>query len=253
MAKLPKTGVTYSSLYEKDCTLAEVIKNLGLKSLSRKAERQIRDRLGFALGTWEAPHPPFVIKDIVRLLNSYAKCLKALEKLGTIARAGFASEDEIVVGGELVQILASEPAIGSVKGAHAYLKDFSDRAGTLSSACRLAARNLQSKKGKSGKPRFNWYDDFTAVLLEICANNGIEPTVGVDDVSGAARGGLAQLASGFEPLTHANGDGKEAPTQSEAAQRKTTKRRRLKSLKAMARRRTPCPDSYPGDGLGPSP
>ena len=96
MAKLPKTGVTYSSLYEKDCTLAEVIKNLGLKSLSRKAERQIRDRLGFALGTWEAPHPPFVIKDIVRLLNSYAKCLKALEKLGTIARAGFASEDEIV-------------------------------------------------------------------------------------------------------------------------------------------------------------
>lgn len=128
MAKLPKTGVTYSSLYEKDCTLAEVIKNLGLKSLSRKAERQIRDRLGFALGTWEAPHPPFVIKDIVRLLNSYAKCLKALEKLGTIARAGFASEDEIVVGGELVQILASEPAIGSVKGAHAYPKDFSDRA-----------------------------------------------------------------------------------------------------------------------------
>jgi len=200
MAKLPKTGVTYSSLYEKDCTLAEVIKNLGLKSLSRKAERQIRDRLGFALGTWEAPHPPFVIKDIVRLLNSYAKCLKALEKLGTIARAGFASEDEIVVGGELVQILASEPAIGSVNGAHAYLKDFSDRAGTLSSACRLAARNLQSKKGKSGKPRFNWYDDFTAVLLEICANNGIEPTVGVDDVSGAARGGLAQLASGFERL-----------------------------------------------------
>ena len=47
MAKLAKTGVTYSSLYEKDCTLAEVIKNLGLKSLSRKAERQIRDRLGF--------------------------------------------------------------------------------------------------------------------------------------------------------------------------------------------------------------
>src|SRR4029078_4104638 len=182
------------------------------------------------------------------------------EKLGTIARAGFASEDEIVVGGELVQILASEPAIGSVKGAHAYLKDFSDRAGTLSSACRLAARNLQSKKGKSGKPRFNWYDDFTAVLLEICANNGIEPTVGVDDVSGAARGGLGSarlwiraLTSSRNARTHANGDGKEAPTQSEAAQRKTTKRRRLKSLKAMARRRTPCPDSYPGNGLGPSP
>src|SRR4029078_3637590 len=65
---------------------------------------------------------------------------------------------------------------------------------------RHSPRNLQSKKGKSGKPRFKWYADFTAVLLEICANNGIEPTVGVDDVSGAARGGLAQLASGFERL-----------------------------------------------------
>jgi hypothetical protein len=154
MAKLPKTGVSYSSLYEKDCTLAAVIKNLGLKSLSKKEERQKRDRLGFALGTWEAPHPPFVIKDIVRLLNRHAKCLKELEKLGTIARGGFANEDEIVVGGELVKMLSSEPAIGSVERAHAYLKDFSDRVGTLSSACRLAARNLQSKKGKSGKPRF---------------------------------------------------------------------------------------------------
>jgi len=100
----------------------------------------------------------------------------------------------------LVQILASKPDIGSVEGAHAYLKDFSDKVGTLSSACRLAARNLQSKKGKGGKPRFNWYDDFTALLLEICANNGIALTVGVDAVSGAALGGLAQLASGFERL-----------------------------------------------------
>ena len=99
-----------------------------------------------------------------------------------------------------MRILASEPAIGSVEGAHAYLKDFSDRAGTLSSSCRLASRNLQCKKGKSGNPRFNWYDDFTAVLLEIGVNNGIEPTVGVDDVSGAALDGLARLASGFERL-----------------------------------------------------
>jgi hypothetical protein len=52
MAKLPRTGVAYQCLYEHDGTLAELIASLELKPLSKNAEREIRDRLGFALAKW---------------------------------------------------------------------------------------------------------------------------------------------------------------------------------------------------------
>ena len=56
MAKLPRTGVAYQSLYEYDGTLAELIASLELKPLSKNAERKIRNRLGFALAKWEEPN-----------------------------------------------------------------------------------------------------------------------------------------------------------------------------------------------------
>jgi hypothetical protein len=56
MAKLQGTGAAYQCLYEKDCTLSEVMASLGLKPVSRKAERTIRERLGFALAKWEEPY-----------------------------------------------------------------------------------------------------------------------------------------------------------------------------------------------------
>lgn len=200
MAKLPRTGVTYQCLYECDCTLPEVMESLGLKRLSRKAERKIRDQLGIALGKWDEPYPAFLVKDVVSSLNAHAKRLDEVDKLGTTTRVGFSRTDEIAVSGQLVQVLASSPTIGSVEEAQAYLRDFCDRAHTIASACRAAARNLQSMKGKGGKSPFDWYDGFTAVLVEICKQNRIEPTAGIDDVSGEPVGGLAKQAAGFERL-----------------------------------------------------
>jgi hypothetical protein len=64
MAKLPRTGVAYRSPDEREVTLAEIVASLGLKPLSKKAEREIRDRLGFALATWDEPYTALQIKDV---------------------------------------------------------------------------------------------------------------------------------------------------------------------------------------------
>jgi len=56
MAKLPRTGIAYQCLDEREVTLAEIVVGLGLKPLSKKAEREIRNRLGFALATWDEPY-----------------------------------------------------------------------------------------------------------------------------------------------------------------------------------------------------
>ena len=109
MAKLPRTGVAYRSPDEREVT------SLGLKPLSKKAEREIRDRLGFALATWDEPYTALQIKDIAGALKAHAKRLDQIAPLGTITRSGFAREHDIAVGGQLIQILASNPAIGNVR------------------------------------------------------------------------------------------------------------------------------------------
>jgi hypothetical protein len=200
MAKLPRSGVAYQFLYEYDCTLSEVMASLGLRPLSKKAERKLRDRLGFALAKWEEPYTAIEIKDVVSSLTAHAKRLDEITPLGAITRVGFGRGHEIAVSGQLVQFLASDPAIGSVEAAHAYLSEFCDKANTIASACLAAVSKLRSTKGKSGKSRYDWYDEFTAVLADICKQNKIEPSVGIDRISGEPRGSLFEIASAFERL-----------------------------------------------------
>jgi hypothetical protein len=200
MAKLPRTGVSYQILDERDVTLAEIVASLGLKRLTKKAEREIRHRLGFAVAMWDEPYTALQIRDVAGSLKAHAKGLDQIATLGTITRSGFAREHDIAVGGQLIQILASDPAIGSVEAAHEYLRSFCDSASIIAPACRTAAANLHSRKGRSGKLRYGWYDEFTAVLLDICEKNRIEPTFWTDRISGEAAGNLPRIASAFERL-----------------------------------------------------
>jgi hypothetical protein len=60
--------------------------------------------------------------------------------------------------------------------------------------------SLQSTKGQSGKARYGWYDEFTAVLLDVCRQNKIKPTVRIDRISGEPDGTLSRIAPAFERL-----------------------------------------------------
>jgi hypothetical protein len=200
MAKLPRTGVAYQCLYEWESTLAEIVADLGLKPFRKKAEREIRFRLGVALAKWEEPKTALQIKRVVGSLNAQAKRLDEMSSLGTIARMGLAHEQDIETSGRLARCLTSNPAIGSIEAAHAYLEDFCHRASVIASGCRAAATSLQSTKGQSGRSRYGWYDEFTAVLLDVCKQNNIEPTIGFDSSSDEAVGTLSKIAAAFERL-----------------------------------------------------
>jgi len=200
MAKLPRTGVGYQFLYEYDCTLPGVMASLGLKRLSKKAERKIRDRFGFALAKREEPYAAVEVHDVVSSLNSHAKRLDKFAPIAGVAKGGMCHTEDIEVACRLAQILSEDSTVGNLAAAHAYLGDFGDRAAMIASACRSAAKRLEPIKGKGGKHRYDWYDEFTAVLVEICKQNKIEPTVGLDRVTGEAVGGLSAVASAFERL-----------------------------------------------------
>ena len=200
MAKLPRTGVAYQCLYECEITLAEIVASLKLKPLNKKAEREIRHRLGLALAKWEEPYTALQIKDVVGALKAHAKKLDEIASLGAITRMDLAHEQDIETSGRLARCLTSNPAIESIEAAHAYLEDFCHRAGVIASGCWAAARSLQSMKGQSGKSRYGWYDEFTAVLLDVCQQNKIKPTIGFDSSSDEAVGTLSKIAAAFERL-----------------------------------------------------
>jgi len=127
MAKLPRTGAAYQCLNERDTTLAEIVASLKLKPLSKKAEREIRNRLGLALAKWEEPKTALQIKRVVGSLNAHAKRLDEIASLGTITPVGFAHKQDIETSARLARCLTSNPAIGSIEAAHAYLEDFCHR------------------------------------------------------------------------------------------------------------------------------
>jgi hypothetical protein len=227
MPKLPRTGVAYRSLDEREVTLAEIVASLGLKRLSKKAEREIRDRLGVALAMWDEPYSALQIKDIAGALKAHARRLEQIAPLGVITRSGFAREHDIEVGGRLVQALVSTPTIGNVKAAHDYLRSFCDKAKTIASSCRAAAQRLQSIKGQGGRISYDWYDGFTGVLLGLCRQNAIKPSLGNDRISGEPVGNLFKFASEFERLLPNNMRSREPATMMKRLQR---------SLRRLAKR-----------------
>src|SRR5262249_53270699 len=113
MAKLPRTGVAYRSLYQQKCTLSEFIERLGLKRLSKKAERQLRQRLGFAIAKWEEPYPAFEIDDVARLLKSRASSLDKVAQLGAVAKGGICRTDEIETAVRVAQALSEIHSVSS--------------------------------------------------------------------------------------------------------------------------------------------
>src|SRR5262245_41625868 len=178
MAKLPRTGVAYQSLYQQKCALSEVIENLGLKRLSKKAERQLRQRLGFAIAKWEEPYPAIEIDDVARLLKSRASSLDKVAGLGAVAKGGIFCTDAIETAVRGAQALSEIPSVSSLSSAYDYLEDFGDRALVIASACRT--EKLRLAKGIGGRPLQHWHDEFAAILLDICEQNRIEPTARLD-------------------------------------------------------------------------
>ena len=211
MVKLPKSGVTYQFPFERDpgqrepdVTLTEIVNSLGLKPLTRKAEREIRHRLGFALGKWEAPRATFDLGDVISSMSSHAKALEKLVAVASISKGGHLErrylERDMHVCFQLVQELRQALGLADIAAAHTYLADFADRGATIASAARSAEKRLKGNRGTGGGSPYKWYDEFTAVLLDLCKQNNIEPKLGIDRYSGELVGGLAKIAAGFEKL-----------------------------------------------------
>ena len=209
MPRLSRTGSSGASLYEMETTLEKVVADLGLAPLSAEEESRIRDRLAVVIGRGidenaASPklnsHGKIQVKDILATLGAIARNLQAAEQNLRGCETGLQSAHNIEVVTKVREILARNPELGDLVKADKFLSDCCDRLKTISHACLVAAKDLGSTKGKAGRKRLDWLDDFRAVLMSVADQNGIRPTIITDRETGEVKGRFLDLAVGFEQL-----------------------------------------------------
>jgi hypothetical protein len=127
----------------------------------------------------------------------------------------------------LGSILASDPEVGSRQQANKLIDSFRRDAAKLGHACRITAHELKQQVGQRGRPRGDWYDDFTALLLEIAAAAGVNPSSGKDRVSGERVGWLVDAAQALETFVH---PGMRSPSREACGKRLEQSLKALKQL-----------------------
>jgi hypothetical protein len=64
----------------------------------------------------------------------------------------------------------------------------------------VAYADLNRKAANEGRAPLLWYDDFTALLLDIADKAGVEPALGKDRVDRVRTGWLFKAAQALEPF-----------------------------------------------------
>jgi hypothetical protein len=105
---------------------------------------------------------------------------------------------DVEIVSQLAERMALDPAVGSIAAAKDSMASFGQRASAIARNCLAVGVHLNSRTAKPGRSRFDWYDKFTALLLEIAQKAGVEPTSQKDRVTGEWSGWLFAAARALE-------------------------------------------------------
>ena len=220
MARLRRSGASFSSLYEYKITLMEVISGLGFRPLSKKAESFVRYKMGRAIGEWirsEGDYqasdaklyidakldidPKLDIEDIQQSLNRLATRLDQVNDILSAVEGGIHHIHFIELAGQITSALSENPEIGSIEEAQKFLTDFRDRAGTVAHGARVATWLLSTlPKRRPGRIQQGWHDDFTRAVTRVCELNAVPIVLSTNRDSGKPEGRFFDAAAALEQL-----------------------------------------------------
>jgi len=205
MAQLARTGSSCASLYECETTLAQVFSELGLRPLSASEETEIRSRFGEVIGRALmkievteklSPDAKLKTKQIAGMLRAIARDFQAHEPLLRGAQDGIRQSHEIEVANRIRRTLRSNPEVRI--DPDQFLNDSCERLKTISEACLVAARYLESAKSEAGRKAIDWFDDYTRTLVWIAEKNGIRAKLVNDRSADIPAGRFFDIALGME-------------------------------------------------------
>jgi hypothetical protein len=189
-------GTPFKSNAELGKVLAELCPEA---KFSQPDTNEVYWRLGRMIGQWSAEDGRLDIAPLTETFTAMGKELQKFARILSGHKTGLHEIHDIVVVSRLAMILALDPEVGSRRQADDLIASFRGQAAKVAHACLVAARDLkQTVVGESGRPRAEWHDQFTALLLEIAEKAGVEPRLSKDRISGARAGWLLDAARALE-------------------------------------------------------
>ncbi len=203
MARLRTSGAIICSPYRSESELKIVLDRLGVGEILGEAEvREVHGSLGFVIGKWlgevQRLDIPPVAKALLSIGRNLTEIAKALEALNTGLRADF----DIQVALLLARYVAMDPTVGSLDRAKDLLGSLQTQASQVGHASLVAHADLATQSGKPGRPRMDWYDDFTALLFDLSAKGHVTPRLQKDRITGARSGWLFDAAQALESFLY---------------------------------------------------
>jgi hypothetical protein len=176
MARFPSSGSGIVSPIRVEAELGEVLADLCTSyTFDELAIDEIYLKLGIIVGKWLSEQERVEVDPIAKALLRMARNLSEVSHLMSGLELGLRNRFEITVASHVAKYLALEPTIGSADKARELMSSLRRQADQVSHVCMVGYVDLSNQAGKRGRLASEWYDDFTALLLEVAAKAGVQP------------------------------------------------------------------------------
>lgn len=201
MRRLPITGASLSTPALGEDELKRVLDEVGVSEFFDDREKHaLYMKIAAVYGAWFSERESREVKPVAKAVLTTAKGLLEAAKFLSGDETGFRTHVEIETTSAAARALARDQTVGSVAAGHEILRTFRKEAERIGHACMAAYADLTQKDDGEDHKRLVWYDDFTALLLEIARKAGVKPTVGKDRITGTRTGWLFKAAQALEPF-----------------------------------------------------
>src|SRR5262249_38372719 len=159
---------------------------------------------------------------------STSRNLSEVSRLLSGRETGFHTGVEISVTNETVRYLALDPSLDPTTTAGEFVSAFARDAARIAHVCMVAYVALPDRSAEGGRPPLDWYDDFTALLLELADRAVVAPSLRKDRITGVRSGWLFEAAQALESFLWPN---MRSPSPEACGKRLERSRRRLREAK----------------------
>jgi hypothetical protein len=201
LKRLPITGASIATSALGEEELKRVLDGLGLSESFDDGEvHALYLKIAAVHGAWFSEQESREVKPVAKAVLTTAEALREAAKFLSGHETGFRTHVEVETTSAAARALACDPTVGSIAAGHEILGTFRKEAERIGHACMVAYAELTQKDDREDHKRLRWYDDFTALLLEVAQKAGANPSIGKDRITGFRTGWLFKAAQALEPF-----------------------------------------------------
>jgi hypothetical protein len=199
MARLPVSGAAIATPLRGEMELRPVLAELQVgHTFEESAIRELYWNLGQIVGRWLSEEQRLEVSPVAKALLSMASSLSEISVVLRALEPGLSRRLEVEVATRVAEYLALDPTVGSREKAEELLSALQQNAAQVAHVCLVARADLPHRTGERKQRVLTWYDDFTALLLDVAEKCAIEPTLRKDRITRVRGGWLFEAAQALE-------------------------------------------------------